>query len=145
MREIRTEIEIDAPVERVWAVLTDFERYGEWNPFILHAQGHPRRGERLAGTIRPHRRKSTRFRPTVVECEPNRELCWLGHLGIPGIFDGKHAHRLESLTGGRTRYVQSERFRGVLVPFLGGMLRSTQDGFGEMSEALKSRAQARSS
>ena len=30
---VRAEIEIDAPVERVWQILTDVDRYGDWNPF----------------------------------------------------------------------------------------------------------------
>ena len=34
MRELGREIEIDAPPERVWAVLTDFPAYPEWHPFI---------------------------------------------------------------------------------------------------------------
>jgi hypothetical protein len=34
VREIRTEIEIAASATTVWAVLTDFPRYGEWNPFL---------------------------------------------------------------------------------------------------------------
>ena len=27
-----TPVEIDAPVQRVWAILMDVDRYGEWNP-----------------------------------------------------------------------------------------------------------------
>lgn len=142
MREIKTEIEIDARAEQVWEVLTDFDHFGEWNPFIVHAEGEPRQGERVAVTIRPPGRKATTFRPTVVVHEPNRELRWLGRLGMPGIFDGEHAHQLEALPGGRTRYVQRERFRGILVPFFGGMLRDTEEGFRKMSEALKGRAEA---
>jgi hypothetical protein len=142
MREIRTEIEIDAPVERVWEVLTRFEDFDDWNPFIVHAEGRPRLGERLTVTIRPPGRKASTFHPTVVAYEPNRELRWLGRLGVPGIFDGEHSHHVEPLGGGRTRYVQGERFRGVLVPFVGGILGATEEGFRRMNGALKVRAEA---
>jgi hypothetical protein len=78
----------------------------------------------------------------VTAYEPNRELRWLGRLGVPGIFDGEHAHEVEALPGGRTRYVQQERFRGILVPFVGGILRATEEGFRQMGDALKERAEA---
>jgi hypothetical protein len=142
MREIRTEIEIDAPTERVWKILTDLESFEKWNPFIVHAEGVARRGQRLAVTIHPPGRRATTFRPTVVAHEPNRELRWLGRLWVPGIFDGEHAHEVEALPNGRTRYVQRERFHGILVPFVGGMIRDTEEGFREMGEALKARAEA---
>jgi len=32
MKHIETCIDINAPVARVWAALTDFEAYPEWNP-----------------------------------------------------------------------------------------------------------------
>jgi hypothetical protein len=143
MREIRTEIEIDAPVERVWEILTEFEAFDDWNPFIVHAEGQLRLGERLAVTIRPPGRKASTFHPTVLAYKPNRELRWLGRVGLPGIFDGEHAHQVEDLGGGRTRYVQSERFRGILVPFVRGILGATEEGFRKMNEALKGRVEAR--
>jgi uncharacterized protein YndB with AHSA1/START domain len=34
MKELHTEIEIDASAERVWDILTDFASYPQWNPFI---------------------------------------------------------------------------------------------------------------
>ena len=107
MREIRTEIEVDAPVERVWRVLTDFQDFGEWNPFIVRAEGEPRRGERLAVTIRPPGRKATTFRPTVVAHEPNRELRWLGRV------DSRHLRRRARSPGegpsGWTNQIRSAR------------------------------------
>jgi hypothetical protein len=81
------------------------------------------------------------FRPTVQAVEPERELRWLGKLLVGGVFDGEHSHELEPI-GERTRYAQSERFSGVLVPFTGGMLSSTQKGFEAMCAALKSRAES---
>jgi uncharacterized protein YndB with AHSA1/START domain len=32
MKEVFSEIEIQAPAGRVWQVLTDFANYSEWNP-----------------------------------------------------------------------------------------------------------------
>ena len=55
------------------------------------------------------------FRPTVVKLEPGRELRWLGHLGVQGIFDGEHGFRVVPEDVGRCRFEQFETFRGLLV------------------------------
>ena len=34
MKNLRTEIIIQSTREKVWKILTDFDTYGEWNPFI---------------------------------------------------------------------------------------------------------------
>jgi hypothetical protein len=46
-------------------------------------------------------------------------------------------HQVEALGGGRTRYVQAERFRCTLVPFVGGILGATEERFRKMNEALR--------
>ena len=45
--EIRSEIDIEAPPEAVWAQLADLGRYEEWNPFITRAEGTAEAGQRL--------------------------------------------------------------------------------------------------
>ena len=40
-------VEITAPAEQVWDVLVDFERYREWNPFCVEAEGILALGEPL--------------------------------------------------------------------------------------------------
>ena len=76
------------------------------------------------------------FRPTVLVAEPNRELRWLGHLWLPGLFDGEHSFSIEPLDEGRVRFVQRERFKGLLLPFLSKMLDGdTRRGFNEMNRA----------
>ena len=42
MKEVFSEIDIQAPAERVWQVLTDFASYPEWNPFIRRINGEPK-------------------------------------------------------------------------------------------------------
>jgi uncharacterized protein YndB with AHSA1/START domain len=53
MRELRREVEIEAPPERVWAVVTDFAAYPEWNPFIGRISGDLQEGARLEVRIEP--------------------------------------------------------------------------------------------
>jgi hypothetical protein len=142
LKELHTEIEIDAPAERVWAILMDFASYPDWNPFIRRIEGLPRTGERLVTRMEPSGARGMTFRPTVLVANPNRELRWLGRLVFPGLFDGEHAFIIEPLGPDRARFVQRETFRGLLVPLLAGSLdRGTRRGFEEMNAALKLRAE----
>ena len=63
---------------------------------------------------------------------------------MPHIFDGAHRFQLEPIDGGRrTRFVQSERFRGVLLPFVRrSVLPPTLRGFEAMNLALADRVAA---
>ena len=65
MKELHTEIEIDASPEDVWRVLTDFDKYPEWNSFIKSASGEITVGEKLQVYIEPPNKKGMTFRPTV--------------------------------------------------------------------------------
>ncbi|TLZ63502.1 MAG: SRPBCC domain-containing protein [Methanobacteriota archaeon] len=140
MKELRTEIEIDAPVENVWRALTDFPAFPEWNPFIRRIQGTPAVGSRLEVTLGASGTKPMTFRPTVKGFVPNQELRWLGRVGIPGLFDGEHIFELSPVGPDRTRFVQRENFRGLFVPFLAKSLdRDARRGFEEMNQALRAR------
>ena len=142
-KELRTEIEIDAPADRVWRVLTEFDAYPDWNPFLRRASGEVKEGARLEVYMQPSGGRGMTFRPTVIRAEPNREFRWLGHLGVSGLFDGEHSFTIEPLEGDRVRFVQSERFTGVLVPLMLLMIeKDTKRGFEEMNQALKERAEA---
>ena len=116
--EIRSEIQIDASPDQVWSALTDFARYEEWNPGFEKAEGRAAVGETLRLTFAKQGGRGMTMRPKVLVADPGRELRWLGRLGLPGIFDGEHRFEIEQIEHGRVGFVQSERFSGVLVPFL---------------------------
>jgi len=142
MKTLRSEIEIQATPERVWQLLTDFASFPDWNPFIRTASGAIEVGGRLEVLIQPSGTSAMTFRPRVLNVEPARELRWLGHLVVPGLFDGEHIFMIESIGDHRVRFVQQELFRGILVPAFSRRLdRDTQRGFDEMNRALKTRAE----
>jgi len=144
MKELRTEIEIKAPIRRVWEVLTDFDRYPEWNPFVREISGDLRRGARLRVHLAPPGRSGMRFKPVVRDVEPGKTFRWLGHLLMPRLFDGEHIFELEPLDNNSVCFVQREVFRGMLVGLFRHMLDTdTRYGFNAMNEALKKRAEDR--
>ena len=143
VKELHSEIQIDAPAERVWKLLTDFDSYPQWNPFIRNISGQPAPGERLEIRLAPPGGRAMTFRPTVLTAEPQRELRWLGHLLAPGLFDGEHSFTIEPLAEDRVRFVQREAFKVLLVPlFARGLEANTRRGFEQMNGALKERAES---
>ncbi|MEU5878399.1 SRPBCC domain-containing protein [Spirillospora sp. NPDC047279] len=138
--EVRTSVEIAAPADKVWQVLTDFQSYPEWNPFIVSVQGTARQGTRLDNTLRGSDGGTMNFRPRVLKADPGRELRWIGRTWVPGIVDGEHYFLIEPAGNGTVRLTQGERFSGALVPVAGGLLRMA-DEFDAMNAALKARAE----
>jgi hypothetical protein len=134
--------EIDAPPELVWQVVRDFASYPEWNPFIIKAAGEQLPGARLEVTIAAPGVRAVTFKPTVLDVRPGRLIRWKGRLIMPGLFDGRHALSVDPLDGGRTRFTTHEEVTGILLPFLGKVMRASQDGFERMAAAVKLRAEA---
>ncbi len=136
-KEIRTEISIQSTPEAVWGVLTDFNRYAEWNPFIASITGEVKEGSRIEVTI-----GKMKFKPQVLVFRKNEEFRWLGHLGMKGLFDGEHIFELQPLAGGGTKLTHREKFSGILVRLFNKMLeKDTLPGFISMNEALKERVE----
>jgi hypothetical protein len=142
MHEIKTEIDIASTPERLWAILTDLPAYPEWNPFIRSVEGLLQPGQKLTVSIQPTGGRGMTFRPTVLVVTSNVELRWLGRFLCPGIFDGEHYFQIVPTAPGQTRFIQGERFSGLLVGFAKRSLdRGTRAGFIAMNHALKERAE----
>lgn len=139
--ELRTEIEIAAPPARVWSVLTDFDAYSDWNPFLVRISGKAEAGQKLMVVIANPGGREWTIRPTLLAVDTGRELRWKGRLLVPGLFEGEHFFRLIDLGNGRTRFVHGEDFSGILVRFMTGMFTSVARGFVFMNQALKRRVE----
>lgn len=142
MKRIETAIDIAADSRAVWRVLMDFAAYPEWNPFIRSIEGQAERGQRLSVQIQPPGGRQMRFRPRVQVAQEQRAFSWLGHLLVPGLFDGHHEFRLQPV-GSATRLHHHETFSGLLAPLVWNRMEApTRTGFEAMNQALKARAEA---
>ncbi len=140
-KNISTEITINAPREKVWAILTDFNNYYSWNPFIVQSSGQAVVGSRLINTMM-NGKGTMVFKPVVLTVKQNEYFDWLGSLFIKGLFDGHHYFKLEDLGNGQTRLTQGENFSGILAGLLLISIgKQTRKGFEKMNEALKERAE----
>ena len=137
MKNIRTEIIIDAPIATVWDILMNFDNYPNWNPFI-HITGNAVVGQHLENTIFLEGQKPQIFKPKVLEVQQNKLLRWEGNLLIQGLFDGMHYFQLEAINQDQTRLVHEENFKGILAGLILRMIgTATEEGFKKMNLALK--------
>lgn len=134
-------VEIEAPIERVWEVLTDFGRYGEWNPFTTRVETDTEVGSPvdLYVTLGPLKLWQ---RERIEVVDPPRLLVWSNRMGHSALLSARREQRLEALSATRCRYLTTDAFTGLLTPvvvlFFGWLVRN---GFNTMAAALKERAE----
>jgi hypothetical protein len=144
MREIETSLDISAPRERVWDILTEFRAWDEWNPVIT----------RMRATLSPNAPVSfviaiggreLKIKSEMLRVEHGREICWHGPPSAAlGFFvRGEHYLVVEGVGPARSRIIHGERFDGVLVPVIWKNLgRELEKAYSEMNRALKARAES---
>ena len=130
---VTTEVQIAASPQEVWAVLSDFESYGNWNPFLTSIEGKMAVGESLTVHFASKAFGDMDISPNVLIVEPREEFRWKGILLVPGIFDGEHFFKLEPRNGG-TRLVHGESFSGLLLWVFD--LNVMKDDFNAMNQGL---------
>ena len=140
--ELRTEVEISAPVSHVYQVLTDFPRYAEWNPFITSIAGTLVAGEPLTVEMSLPEGNTYVLEPRLMQVTENTELRWRGHFWLPALLQAEHFFQLSERGDALTRFVQGENFSGFLLRFAATALTQTARGFVYMNQALKKRAES---
>lgn len=131
---------VEASKQEAWAVLTDFDAYDEWNPFIRQASGEARVGTRLRleAVLPGHDPESLDAK--VLVARPERKLRWQDRLYLPGLRDWEYEFVLLPVEPGRVLVVQQLHVEGLLAPFAdtGAMQEALQDAV----EALRVRLAA---
>jgi hypothetical protein len=141
MKENRNEIEIQSTPERVWEILTDFDKYPEWNPLLCSAEGKLAAGEKVNLTARSAS-NDMNLLCTVTAVEPNRQFSWKFHVILPFLFRGEHIFKIEPINEHKVRFIDREIFHGLLVPLQAKKLEmDSKPAMIAMGKALKERVE----
>ncbi len=129
-------IHIDAPPERVWAVLTDAERYPEWNSTVKSVQGRIDAAQtiKLVAHIAPKRT----FKLLISDFQPGARLVWEdGNNAFKGV-------RTFTLTpsGDGTDIQMVEAYNGAMVKMIAPKLPDLGPDFEAFAADLKAEAEA---
>ena len=131
-------IDIAAPPERVWAVMSDVERWHEWTPSVTRVKRLSQRpfaiGERAIIS-------QPRYPPAlwkVTALDPGRSFTWVS--AAPGLrVSGRHS--VEPTPGG-SRATLSVEYQGVVGRLLGRLTRDlTQRYLRFEADGLKARSE----
>lgn len=140
MIELVTHIDIEASAERVWALLTDFGAYKDWNPLLTRAKARPAQvGVRVPMWVAAPFGPPLPMSMQLLTVAQNRELMWVGK--APLLLRGEHWFRIEPREGG-VRLHHGERFSGLLPSLLGQrFIALLKPSYEALNLAIKARAE----
>jgi uncharacterized protein YndB with AHSA1/START domain len=130
-------IDIDAPREQVWALLTDAAGLPGWNSAVLGVKGQIAAGEtiELTASVAPERV----FKLKVSDVVAGEGMVWSD--GFAPIFRGVRTYRLSASAGGGTRFEMVEVFSGLMLPLIAGSLPDLGPSFEAWASDLKATAE----
>ncbi len=137
--ETEKSLTIDAPPDRVWAVLSDLEGYASWNSYSPSARGELREGGVV--TIEARLGDEVQFVDNLVtRIEPGRVLCWHSMNWFEVLARGTRCRFLEATEDGRTRFRHHEIMEGPLAGLIERIYRPRIDAGLERMNADLARA-----
>lgn len=135
--------EIEAPVDLVWKVLTDFSAYGEWNRFTPSVECSGQTGTPVVMEVCFPGAKPMRQVEVLNVFEAPRRLAWGMHMVAAPLLVANRYQILEPLGPARTRYTSTDRLSGLLAPLVRAFYAEPmRAGFALAAEGLKRRCES---
>ena len=147
MKEVRIEIEIAAPAQKVWGIVTDLERYPEWNTFTPRMSAKKIVvGEEFDLDCQMTEKQLLKNEHEVfLAYEPEKfKVCWgtSRTKGRPGIKSFRW-QICQPVDDRRTRFTNYEQFHGPLSCIVHLLYaRKMRAAFAVYCQALKKQAEA---
>lgn len=139
MKEYLTTTFIEAPPEKVWAILTDGTAYVDWNPEIVAVDGPMTLGAPITAHVRLGDGAVRRVRQRVQAFESPRRMVWVG--GIPfGLFMGRRVFTVTPVGAG-TEFRMHLQMAGLLSPLILKSVGDRQPEIDRFARGLKERVE----
>ncbi len=140
IKKFHAQATFEAPADKVWEHLTDFESYPEWNPFLRSVQGQSKEDAtiyiQVANQPRP-------IKGRIKQLIPNNRLQLesLGPLGL-GLLKALFTCEITPLEGNRqVLFTVDETFKGPLTRIVSSSLEQQSPLYNEMCQSLKMRVE----
>jgi hypothetical protein len=138
MREIYSDVEVKAEPGKVWDVVTGFDSFPDWNPFITSCSGEPSEGSTLEMKLEPPGGDKMTISSKVLSSTAPKEFRWT--TGGP-LFNSEHVTTIQLIGDERVRVVQRGMYSGLLTAFKGGQIDRIKLGLDAMNEAIVRQAE----
>lgn len=130
-------VNIKAPQQTIWNILTDAQGWLEWNPTVDKIEGTIAPGERVKVFVKLNPGRA--FPLKVSEFVPPSRMVWSD--GSPLFFRGERTYTLSPQPDQSVDFEMREVFSGLLAPLITRSIPNLQPAFDEFAAALKKRAE----
>ena len=135
------DLEINAPLDTVWEVITDVARYSEWNKFTVACKSTLKPGDPIVMKVvlfgKPQPQTETIF--THV---PKQSMSYGLDGGALKAIVSNRIHTVVALGPNRTHYRSHFELSGWMMPLVRALMKSRlQHGFRVMTDGIKARAE----
>ncbi|MFK7994891.1 MAG: SRPBCC family protein [Granulosicoccus sp.] len=143
MQTIKTEIEIQAPPDKVWGILSDVGKWHEWSPTINASEGKAAVGSTVTITMMSKEagKDGPTYSPKILSMDAPTYFHWRAHMIAGFIFTNDKIIELTETELG-TKVTHKETFKGLMAALMKGqmdkgvspMLTMMNDALKELSE-----------
>lgn len=138
---VYTEEIINAPIDKVWAELTNFVEMPNWSKSLQSIDGEMKKDGNVTVKFIDNTGSVNTYYHKLINYEEGKSFGWSDPF-LPGLTD-HHIYKLEPLKDGKTKLIQVDEANGFTSLFLGKaaanfMLRT----YTEFNKALKQRVEA---
>ncbi len=134
MKLLRSSRVLPANQALAWKVLSDIERWPEWNPTIPKVEGRLALDARVRAWFALGARRVS-FPAQVFWVDAPHGFAWRG--GPSGIFRGEHHFELHPINETSCRIDHWERFTGLATPLMPDLIRRrVERSYERMNDAL---------